>query len=78
MKTMENARGAGRRRRTLPRPLPGREGGEEADPPGEDDAAEIVRVLIVDLDADGFGDLVTANRLSRNISVMIDQLSITP
>ncbi len=49
-----------------------------ADPPGEDDAAEIVRVLIVDLDADGFGDLVTANRLSRNISVMIDQLSITP
>ncbi|MCC7293071.1 MAG: VCBS repeat-containing protein [Phycisphaerales bacterium] len=47
-----------------------------AEPPGggEDEALYPVRVIIVDLDQDGNGDLVTANQGSANISVMINQM----
>lgn len=47
----------------------------EAEPPASGiQAIYPVRVIIVDLDQDGNGDLVTANQGSANLSVMINQM----
>ena len=35
-----------------------------------------IQVKIVDLNQDGFGDLVTSNQTTNNISVLINKLSV--
>lgn len=46
------------------------------DPSGPDDADGSIMVKIADLDQDGFGDLVTSNHYSDNISVRINKMVV--
>jgi hypothetical protein len=50
----------------------------DGDPEDPSDVAAPVMVVIADLDADGLGDIMTTNHYSDSVSILINQMTISP